>query len=210
LLPNELLREIFNNNSQNIKFLHSCLLVNKSWSNNVIPILWNRPFHLLLSSNKKYSHHIISTYISCLNKQATYNYHEFLRHLLFFSFLASVQEWCTLYLNKNDPSSLQKPKEIFLLFANFNDSLQSLDFVFEFDCLYRLGVSLELTNLMNINLFCAMIVTLCQDPKVSKWISDVKKIFLNGDIIGRYDFSKLLYACHNIKTVSNYYFLLAW
>jgi hypothetical protein len=195
-LPNELLKEIFNNESQNIKFLHSCLLVNKSWNFNVIPILWNCPFHLLLHCNKKYSHHIISTYHSCLNKQTIYNYHSFLRHLSFFSFLASVQEWCTLNLHENDPSSFQIPKEIFLLLAKFDTSLQSLDFVFEIDCLYKLGVSLEL-------IIKEMIGILIQDTKVSEWISNVKKICLNGDIIGRYDFSMVLYACHNIKTVSN-------
>jgi hypothetical protein len=198
--PNELLQEIFKNESQNIKFLHSCLLVSKSWSNNVIPVLWNRPFHLLLHYKKKYSHLIISTY---LNKHATYNYHSFLRHLSFFSFLASVQEWCTLNLHENDPIALQKPKEIFLYFANFGTSLQSLDFVFEFDYLYKLNVSLELTNLMNANIFKVMIGVLSQDTKVSEWISNVKKILLNGNIIGRYDFSKILYACRNIKTVSN-------
>jgi hypothetical protein len=46
-------------------------------------------------------------------------------------------------------------------------------------------------------------VILSQDTKVSEWVSNVKKIFLNGAIIKRYDYSMVLYACHNIKTVSN-------
>ncbi|RGB21512.1 hypothetical protein C1646_777822 [Rhizophagus diaphanus] len=151
-LPNELLQEIFKNDSQNIKFLHSCLLVNKSWSVNVIPILYN----------------------------------------------PSVQEWCTLNLHGNDPSALQIPQKIFLFFANFSSGLETLDFEFEIECLYKLGVSLELTNLMNANTFN---VILSQDTKVSEWVSNVKNIFLNGAIVGRYDFSMVLYACHNIKTL---------
>jgi hypothetical protein len=191
-LPNELLKEIFNNESQNIKFLHSCLLVNKSWNFNVIPILWNRPFHLLLHCNKKYSHHIISTYHSCLNKQTIYNYHLFLRQLSFFSFLASVQEWCTL--NENVPFDLKIAKEIFLFFAKFTPMLESLEFTFEIESLFKLT---------NVKLFNSMIVFIIIDSKVRKWVSDVREIFLEGDINGpyRYDFSMILHSCRNIKTV---------
>ncbi|KAF0521651.1 f-box domain-containing protein [Gigaspora margarita] len=45
-LPNECLSEIFNNfgnnNSNKYRFLFSCLLVNRQWCRNVIPVLWSR------------------------------------------------------------------------------------------------------------------------------------------------------------------------
>ncbi|KAF0557656.1 f-box domain-containing protein [Gigaspora margarita] len=45
-LPNECLSEIFksfgNNNNKNYRFLFSCLLVNRQWCRNVIPVLWSR------------------------------------------------------------------------------------------------------------------------------------------------------------------------
>src|SRR5256885_9002050 len=67
--PNEILQEIFKYIVNDIDYLHSCLLVNKIWSSNVVPILWNRPFHLLLLHNSHLSHQIISTYLSCLDKE---------------------------------------------------------------------------------------------------------------------------------------------
>jgi hypothetical protein len=205
LLPNELLQVIFKNESQNIKFLHSCLLVNKSWSSNVIPILWNRPFHLLFQSKKKYSHRIISTYFSCKNQHATYNYQIFLRHLSFFSFIASVQEWCNLNIYENDPSALQIPKEIFLFFAKISN-LESLDF----ECSYELVIAnlSKLYNFMNVDLFNIMIQILFRDQEVCEWIANVKEILLDEDelyncySIGFYNYYLLLNYCRNIKSVS--------
>ncbi|KAF0467840.1 f-box domain-containing protein [Gigaspora margarita] len=42
-LPNECLSEIFNNLNKGYKILFSCLLVNRQWCRNVVPILWNEP-----------------------------------------------------------------------------------------------------------------------------------------------------------------------
>jgi hypothetical protein len=44
IFANEILQNIFLNESKNVEFLYLCLFVNKSWCISVIPILWNRPF----------------------------------------------------------------------------------------------------------------------------------------------------------------------
>ncbi|GBB94815.1 hypothetical protein RclHR1_02420002 [Rhizophagus clarus] len=46
--------------------LYSCLLVNRYWSQHVIPLLWSQPFELVKETS---SHKIIITYISCLPKE---------------------------------------------------------------------------------------------------------------------------------------------
>ncbi|CAG8566246.1 15589_t:CDS:2 [Cetraspora pellucida] len=44
-LPNESLQEIFSYIQYDKKALYSCLLVNKNWCCNIIPLLWKQPFH---------------------------------------------------------------------------------------------------------------------------------------------------------------------
>jgi hypothetical protein len=199
IFPCELLQKIFNNESHNIKFLHSCLLVNKHWSSNAIPILWNRPFHLMMHRRKKYSHLIIFTCLNSLEKQTFYNYHSFLRHLSFFSFLASVQEYCNLLLNGNVPFNLQDPKEILLLFVNSTPMLESLEFTFEFESLFKF---------IDVNFINKIFMFIIFDSSVRKWILDVKKIDVEGGLkrhniegLYRYDISMILHSCRNIKTV---------
>ncbi|CAG8513331.1 42673_t:CDS:1 [Gigaspora margarita] len=69
-LPLECLNNIFNCIHDN-ETLYSCLFVNRSWSNGVVPILWRKPFsrfRFSYRSNSKNGGLIIRTYLSCLPK----------------------------------------------------------------------------------------------------------------------------------------------
>jgi hypothetical protein len=195
--PNEILQKIFKHESQNIGFLHSCVLVNKSWSINAIQFLWNRPFNLLLLNyNKHYSHQIIATYRLCTENKATYNYHRYLRHLPFFSFLISIQKWSNL----NDyVFALQLAKDFFSFFSSFTSLLDTLDFTID----VKNVEFVNLMSLMNSMVFKSMIFILIQNTNVLQWFSNVNEIILDGDAITDYDFFMLLQSCNNIKTVSN-------
>ncbi|CAG8481498.1 19019_t:CDS:2, partial [Racocetra fulgida] len=124
--PSEILYEIFKHFENDPDNLRSCVLVNRTWCANAIQILWNKPFHLLLSRSLDSSHHLISTYLSCLSpderhnldlltfpqtyslsssfsfitsksySSPTFNYPSFLRHLAYYPLTASVQEWCVI------------------------------------------------------------------------------------------------------------------
>ncbi|PKK66024.1 hypothetical protein RhiirC2_715144 [Rhizophagus irregularis] len=63
-IPFECLEQVFINLSNNNKStLFNCLLVNRSWCRQVVPILWSRPFSRL---HWKPSSQLIQTYISCM------------------------------------------------------------------------------------------------------------------------------------------------
>lgn len=201
-LPNEILQKIFKNECQDIGFLHSCILVNKSWSINAIQLLWNRPFHLLLLNyNRPYSHQIIATYKLCIENKATFEYHRYLRHLSFFSFLMSIQKWFILY--EDDALALQAAKELFSFFSSFTSVLDTLDFTIEVNNVEFKNIKLKHWNLLNSSVFKSMIFILIQYTNVLQWFSNVNEIILDGDVSIEYDFFILLHFCNNIKTVSN-------
>ncbi|RIB18581.1 hypothetical protein C2G38_1337814 [Gigaspora rosea] len=73
-LPPEILDLIFSylySDIHDTKFLHSCLLVNRSWCQRVVSLLWRAPFSVRLEDyiwlEEYRSISIINTYISCLN-----------------------------------------------------------------------------------------------------------------------------------------------
>ncbi|RIA99697.1 hypothetical protein C1645_746479 [Glomus cerebriforme] len=63
LIPFECLEQIFIHLLQNKSTLFNCLLVNRSWCRQVVPLLWSRPFSRL---QWKPSSQLIQTYISCM------------------------------------------------------------------------------------------------------------------------------------------------
>ncbi|CAG8551815.1 16686_t:CDS:1, partial [Dentiscutata heterogama] len=75
-IPPECLQLIFYNIQDDRISLHSCLLVNRTWCNNIIGILWKQPFHLLYFCKENTSvkrnlqaTNLLETYISCLIQQ---------------------------------------------------------------------------------------------------------------------------------------------
>ena len=259
--PNEILQEIFKHFVNDIDYLHSCLLVNKIWSSNVVPILWNRPFHLLYNSHL--SHQIITTYLSCLDKEErskldlngisrslsssqysscssdsslsstfdmtlsypiipshppTYNYPSFLRHLSYFSFVASIQEWCAVNNNWNPYAMRKIVQALFRLFAKFSPGLETLVFVMDMDTdmdIAANGLMLFDENHDDFDETFGSIATanpaltvkrnlsILLEPIVCNWISHIKEIELAGDFVIDQNFPVLLTICKDLKKVSH-------
>lgn len=212
--PHDILNEIFNHFINDIKDLHSFLFVNKIWSSNVVTILWNRPFHLLLHNNINLSHQIISTYLSCLDKEErsklvnndlslsfsshppSYNYSSFLRHLSYFSFVASIQEWCIVHNNCNVCSLLKIIQALFRLFSKSSPSLETLIF----------GMDLNIPNVsqdFNITIHSPFTtIRILHESIVLNWISHIKEIELAGDFVIDKSFPVLLNICKDLKKVN--------
>ncbi|GES86186.1 hypothetical protein GLOIN_2v866766 [Rhizophagus clarus] len=65
-LPTECMLEIFKHVQTQGSGLYSCLLVNRYWCKNIIPLLWSRPFEGLSTENR---HKLIHTYLACLDRE---------------------------------------------------------------------------------------------------------------------------------------------
>jgi hypothetical protein len=102
ILPTDCLLEIFKYFQDDLRTLHSCLLVDKNWCISTVRLIWKQPFL------NKSSPIIIDVYLSCLTlhekknlikngvnlsnitKPATFHYANFLRHLNMENFYAAV------------------------------------------------------------------------------------------------------------------------
>src|SRR5207248_35495 len=62
-IPVEIFRHVFGHFSNDKSSLFSCLLVNKTWCEIVVSILWSDPFQIVEESHTS----LITTYLSCLN-----------------------------------------------------------------------------------------------------------------------------------------------
>jgi hypothetical protein len=142
-IPFDVLKEIINHFINDIIQLHSCLLVNKRWCDCVVAVLWQQPFQLLLH-NQNLSHHIISTYLLCLDTKEIlnlneafiihshlpmYEYPSFLRHLSYYPFVATIRNWCIKY-NFNLNFSKKIFQALIHLFEKFS-SLKTFELVFD-------------------------------------------------------------------------------
>jgi hypothetical protein len=66
-LPSESMTEILNHLENDIKSLHSCVLVNRHWCRESIPHLWVEPFTTKLSNKSVLS--LLKTYFGCLKNE---------------------------------------------------------------------------------------------------------------------------------------------
>ncbi|CAG8773006.1 30643_t:CDS:1, partial [Racocetra persica] len=108
LIPVEILRLVFGLLSKDKKSLRSCLLVDRTWCESVVSILWNDPFQFL----DEPSFSIIQTLLSCLNNselailknegisienlamnRPTFDYVAFMRHLKYVNIYDSALVW---------------------------------------------------------------------------------------------------------------------
>ncbi|CAG8441345.1 9601_t:CDS:2 [Dentiscutata heterogama] len=194
--PSEVLQEIFHHFEDDSYDLHSCVLVNRIWSANAVQLLWNKPFHLLLNKKFNSSHHLISTYLSCLDLEEiynldlnlipqrnsissknfipTFNYPSFLRHFAYLSMVVSVQEWCVinnLYVGDGSPIMQKIILALFRLFAKHSSGLKSFSFIL-----------------------------ILREPIVRQWLSQIKEFEFAGDFASDKDFPILMQICkHLIK-----------
>ncbi|GBB99917.1 hypothetical protein RclHR1_03680012 [Rhizophagus clarus] len=74
--------KIFQNN---LKFLFSCLLVNRTWCKLAVPLLWKDPWKILSDTQEKTLLNVITSHFTEdeLNKKLTFNYISFCKHLNF-------------------------------------------------------------------------------------------------------------------------------
>src|ERR1043166_741462 len=137
--------------------LHSCLLVNKLWCENIIPILWKNPWKYLKEKGwgsmlsvilshlpdklkdrlKKKGIHIIH------RKKPLFDYISFCRHLS----LKGINEIISIYKRPNKAAAIKN--EIFKLFINENTNYTHLYVPQQFDLQIHLipGAKLCFSNL---------------------------------------------------------------
>ncbi|CAG8649060.1 10700_t:CDS:1, partial [Dentiscutata heterogama] len=144
LIPVEILRLVFGLLSKDKKSLRSCLLVNRTWCESVVSILWNDPFQFLNEPSSL----IIQTLISCFNEselevlqnrginiedlimnRPTFDYATFLRHLKYVSLYDSTSVWLMQNLGqegKNNPLVFFVIRELCKLIMNRCKTLLTL------------------------------------------------------------------------------------
>lgn len=213
-IPNEILQIILKNEDGNINFLHTCLFINKTWSSNVVQILWNRPFCLL--KDKISSHCLVSTYLSCLNDEeissltlenvslsffdynkTLYFYPSFLRHLSYFSFLILVQSWCAVHDNWNISSFCKVVNSLLVLFSK-NSKLECLDFMVDLSVLKNKLINQVIRNGRSSG---KLDITILRNSEVSSWISKINEIKLSRDFVIHPDFKNIVSLCVKIEKV---------
>src|SRR6266498_852952 len=108
LIPFECLEQIFKHLLYNRSILFNCLLVNRSWCRQIVPLLWSRPFSRL---RWKAASCLIQIYISCMTKDEKsffmdlgiilpessssplFNYAKYLRKFNYHELLVDVNIW---------------------------------------------------------------------------------------------------------------------
>src|SRR5438105_4715755 len=107
-VPSEILQKIFSFISDtDIKTLYSCLFVSRTWCDNIVPILWKRPFNLPSGPPAK----IVTVYVRFLDdtskkqlgirivpsfERPAYDYPRFMRQID----SAQFDRGCTMWINE--------------------------------------------------------------------------------------------------------------
>lgn len=192
-LSDEIWHKIFKYGYNDIEFLYSCLLVNKIWSSNVVPILWKQPFKIL----SRHSYKLISTYFL---PNPFYNYHSFLRHLSYYSLYFSVEEWCTINNYAYTHNRAEKVEvlcktfsHILLLFAK-SSNLKILTFVINADNIYYKQIDFAQR--------VSVVSEILKNRTVSNWISNIEEIELEGDFMIDININLLINTCSKLRKVS--------
>ncbi|RHZ46042.1 hypothetical protein Glove_637g18 [Diversispora epigaea] len=67
--PSLCINSIIENFSDNSHYLHSCLLINRHWCINTIPVLWRDPFRVV---SLKSSAYLMNSYLQCCSNEELY------------------------------------------------------------------------------------------------------------------------------------------
>ncbi|CAG8579116.1 14617_t:CDS:1 [Acaulospora colombiana] len=208
-LPVEIFRLVFGLLSHDKKFLHSCLLVNRTWRESVVSILWRDPFKFL----QKPSAQLIQTYISCMDEagrknleglginfeneplcRPTFDYVGFLRHLKYTDFYYSSRAWLEEILGQQknlDFAGFLVTKELFKFFMNQCQTILSLEINTEH--LYPPDDA----DYVSIPCF----------PGAPKCLSQLQDFVCCGNYNKKGIFKEMTQSCRNIRTLSVDYFL---
>ncbi|RHZ84821.1 hypothetical protein Glove_74g182 [Diversispora epigaea] len=204
----EIFRIVLGILSKDKKSLHSCLLVDRTWCERVVSILWNDPFQFL----KEPSAELIQTYILCLpesvranlqesginlentpNHKPTFDYAVFLRHLKYINFYESSLVWLEKVMGHSNHRSegFLVTKELCKLFMNQSPAILSLN------------INTENLNLPdNIDY-----VSIPCFPGARKSLSQLQEFMCCGTYDKKKIFRAMSQSCKNIRNLSVDYYL---
>ncbi|CAI2174075.1 13273_t:CDS:2 [Funneliformis geosporum] len=141
-IPTECFQCIFSFIEDDYQTLYSILLVNRTWCQNVIPILWKKPFTLSCDAEPSSFWKIITIYLSylpddfvdipemqnikqCTYKQSTiFDYVSFLKELNFKKLYEAISRWATenrIFVSKEDEVDLDLER------LSFGESVMNRD-----------------------------------------------------------------------------------
>ncbi|CAB4479308.1 hypothetical protein RhiirA5_366065 [Rhizophagus irregularis] len=207
-LPTELLDKIFSSiDGNDIKTLHSCILVNRVWCNTMIPYLWKSPFHLAIMHQteklvpayfpffSKEAKHILQLHIP--STSPIFDYPMFLRELDFNEVYLLIRKWCDF---KNNATNKfigfevfkQRGRQTLLL-------LQELSKLFMLKCNKLENLSLDTRSIRYGpygNLAECMLLT--QYPGASHCLAPLKKFVSRGSYDKDAIFRSMVHYCKNI------------
>jgi hypothetical protein len=223
-LPPEVLKNIFQKiygnrgcyRSDNLKNLYSCLLVNKKWCVNVIPILWSAVFYPIQTIRVD----AITTYLSCLSleKQKTlqnqaginipiqydkpaFQYATYLTELNFDKFLKTIFSWSKKH---RKPYRITKRNELIVqyLLELFSSNCAKIKYFAMNSVPNYLLNDDYFDNLKTIDF------KLLTEPNIRECLSSVKELRLEWDALALDGFLAALgYTCRSLVRNKIYFFL---
>ncbi|GES82005.1 hypothetical protein GLOIN_2v1631688 [Rhizophagus clarus] len=218
-LPSDVLQNIFQNiygyrgsyrSDKNLNSLYSCLLVNKKWSENVVPILWSAVFYPIQTIRTE----VITTYLSCLSTEkrkilrdqaginipvqydrTRFQYATYLTELNFDKFLKAIFLWSKKY---RKPYRVTKRNELIVqyLLELFSTNCAKIKY------LAMNSVPNYLLNdeyFDNLNTIDFKFLT---EPNIRNCLSNVKELRLEWDALALDGFlSAIGYTCRSLEVI---------
>ncbi|CAG8448747.1 5123_t:CDS:2 [Funneliformis caledonium] len=190
------------NFEEDVYTLHSCLLVNRLWSDTAVSLLWSQPFRL---TRRTPSSKLIQTYINCLDSQTlnddekeileitdkrippTFNYPLFLRQLSYLDLYIGVSAWLEWYepQEENYREQVANVSKILInSFMNCSRTFHKLSI--------ETGEMLMVPN-HHLNVFSHFGSEIC--------LSKLRQFICIGDFVKTDIFAGAARVCKNIKTM---------
>ncbi|GBB83498.1 hypothetical protein RclHR1_10200005 [Rhizophagus clarus] len=138
-LVDDCLKNIFEYLNNDLKTLHSCVLVNRKWCQNAIPIFWRNPWEYRREGSLKKSFTIINTIIltlpeetqrkllqigtiqhSFLKKKPIFEYSKFLQSIVLHELENDIKNWIYYYQSNQFKQRKKKVIKNFSLVENDN------------------------------------------------------------------------------------------
>ncbi|RIA89939.1 hypothetical protein C1645_876403 [Glomus cerebriforme] len=148
ILVDDCLRDIFEYLNSDPETLHSCILVNRQWCQNAVPILWRNPWKYRRERLLKKSFKIINTYISTLPKETQRNllqdqiiqcsrlsllkkpifeYSKFLQSIVLYELEADVKFWIYNQSNQTKQRKKKAAKNFTKIIQADNENIRGND-----------------------------------------------------------------------------------
>ncbi|CAI2178657.1 9819_t:CDS:2 [Funneliformis geosporum] len=199
---------------ENLKSLYHCVLVNRNWCQNAIPVLWANPFRFLTEDRKAITE-VILMYMACLDenkkkelflgakipkevaKTPMFNYPSYLKILDYWELVNSINETTRILLKKIDRTIIFKYDDA----QNISTRLKSfvVDYIIENARInslivadhYRHGFTLESIDYERV-----------ADGRDGKFFENIRKLDFVFDYQDIYEvFDWLPIHCKNVKSL---------